>query len=103
MPRPKPDFQAVPVMLRMHPDAVAMLDNQRGEHTRVRWIEELIADRDDRDHGAKVKPDPKPTKPPFSHGRSATTVVAKRRRVQTEVKPKRTLVGFTTTGEEIWK
>lgn len=42
MPRPKPDFEAVQVLLRLHPDDVAMIDKLRGDRSRAEWIKGLV-------------------------------------------------------------
>jgi biotin carboxyl carrier protein len=40
--RPKPDFEAVAILLRLHPSFAEAIDKYRGEHSRSRWIEMLV-------------------------------------------------------------
>lgn len=38
MPRPKPEVARVPVLIRFHPETVAMIDERRGERSRADWL-----------------------------------------------------------------
>lgn len=42
MPRPKPDVELVQVLIRLHPDSIAMLDERRGEQSRPQMIATVI-------------------------------------------------------------
>jgi hypothetical protein len=42
MARPKPTFQTVQILLRLHPDTVAGVDAARGDMSRQTWIAGLI-------------------------------------------------------------
>lgn len=42
MARPKPDVELVQVLLRLHPDVIAIIDKLRGEASRAAWIGSCI-------------------------------------------------------------
>lgn len=56
------------------------------------------------DGGAPAPASPAAPKPSFSHGRGKTVVAApKRQRVDAPSAPGKKLIGFTTSGEEIYR
>jgi hypothetical protein len=42
MPRPKPDFTPVSIMLRVHPSTAEWIDEKRGDASRSQWLKGLV-------------------------------------------------------------